>query len=148
MDVVAQSGPTFACDPMDCPLPGSSVHRILQARIIEWVAMPSSRGSFQPRDWTQVSFTAGRFFTCRATSHLYHPFKKKKLFLWKTSTYVKLRNHWTPITHNLALTVTNYWSTFSSVLLPHALHIQDHSEANPRHFIIAFVNISERISES
>ena len=38
------------CNPMDCSLPGSSVHRILQARILEWVAMPSSRGSSQPRD--------------------------------------------------------------------------------------------------
>ena len=44
-----QSCPTL-CDPMDCSLPGSSVHGILQARILEWVAMPSSRGSSQPRD--------------------------------------------------------------------------------------------------
>ena len=41
---------------------------ILQARILEWVAMPSSRGSSQPRDRTQVSHIAGRFFTVRATS--------------------------------------------------------------------------------
>ena len=38
------------CDPMDCNLPGSSVHGILQARLLEWVVMPSSRGSSQPRD--------------------------------------------------------------------------------------------------
>ena len=50
-------------DPMDCSLPGSSVHRILQARILEWVAIPFSRGSSQPRDQTQVSHIAGRFFT-------------------------------------------------------------------------------------
>ena len=43
------------CDLMYYSLPGSSVHGILQARILEWVAMPSSRGSSQPRDWTQVS---------------------------------------------------------------------------------------------
>ena len=43
------------CSPMDCSLPGSSVHGILQARILEWVAMPSSRGSFQPRDQTCIS---------------------------------------------------------------------------------------------
>ena len=43
------------CDPMDCSPPGSSVHGILQARILEWVVMPSSRGSSQPRDWSQVS---------------------------------------------------------------------------------------------
>ena len=53
----------WLCDPMDCSLPGSSVHGILQARILEWVAMPSSRGSSQPRDRTQVFYTAGRFFT-------------------------------------------------------------------------------------
>ena len=42
------------CDPMDCSLPSSSVHRLLQARILEWVAMPSSRESFWPRDRTQT----------------------------------------------------------------------------------------------
>ena len=53
------------CDPMDCSPPGSSVHGILQARILEWIAIPFSRGSFWPRDWTCVSWgccTAGRFF--------------------------------------------------------------------------------------
>ena len=48
------------CDPMDCSLPGSSVHGILQARILEWVAIPFSRGSSQSRDQTQVSCIAGR----------------------------------------------------------------------------------------
>ena len=55
------------CDPMDCSPPGSSVHGILQARILEWVAMPSSRGSSQARDWTQVSCTAGGLFTIWTT---------------------------------------------------------------------------------
>ena len=54
-------------DPMDYILPGSSVHGILQAKILEWVAMRSSRGSSQPRDQTQVSHIAGRFFTSWAT---------------------------------------------------------------------------------
>ena len=44
-----------------------SVHGILQDRILEWVAFPFSRGSSQPRDWIQVSFIAGRFFTSWAT---------------------------------------------------------------------------------
>ena len=57
-----QSCPT-PCDPMNCSLPGSSVHGILQAGILEWVAMPSSRRSFQPRDRTHVSCVAGGFFT-------------------------------------------------------------------------------------
>ena len=52
---------------MDCSLPVSSVHGILQARILEWIAMPSSRGSSWRRDWTQVSCTAGRFFAVWAT---------------------------------------------------------------------------------
>ena len=52
---------------MDCSLSGSSVHGILQARILEWVAISSSRGSSWPRDWTWVSQTAGRFFTLWAT---------------------------------------------------------------------------------
>ena len=50
------------CDPMDY-----TVHGILQARILEWVAFPFSRGSSEPRDRTQVSHTAGRFFTSWAT---------------------------------------------------------------------------------
>ena len=45
----------FLCDPVDCSLPGSSVHGILQARILEWVAVSSSRGSSQPRDQALVS---------------------------------------------------------------------------------------------
>ena len=51
------------CDPVDCAPPGSSVHGILQARILEWVAMPSSRGASRPGDPTQVSLIAGKFFT-------------------------------------------------------------------------------------
>ena len=48
-----QSCPAL-CDPMDCSPPGSSVHGVLQARILEWVVMPSSRGSSQPRDRTCI----------------------------------------------------------------------------------------------
>ena len=46
------------CDPMGCNLPGSSVHGILQARILEWVTVPSSRGSFQLSDQTRVSYVS------------------------------------------------------------------------------------------
>ena len=58
---VAQPCPTF-CNPMDY-----RIHEILQARILEWIAFAFSRGSSQPRDRTQVSFIAGRFFTSWAT---------------------------------------------------------------------------------
>ena len=60
--LVTQSCPTL-CDPMDCSPPGSAVHGILQARILEWVAIPFSRGSSPPRNWTQVSWIAVGFFT-------------------------------------------------------------------------------------
>ena len=64
------------CDPVNCSLPGSSVHGILQARILEWVAIPFSRGSLQPRDWTWVSQITGRFFTIWDTREAY----KKRYF--------------------------------------------------------------------
>ena len=55
------------CDPMVCSLPGSYVHGIFQARILEWVAISFSRKSSQPRDWTRVSRIVGRRFTIWAT---------------------------------------------------------------------------------
>ena len=58
---VTQSCPTL-CDPMDY-----TVHGILQARTLEWVAVPVTRGSSQPRYQIQVSCIAGRFFTSSAT---------------------------------------------------------------------------------
>ena len=60
--LVAQLYPTI-CDPMDLSPPGSSVHGIFQAGILEWVAISFSRGTSWPRDRTWVSYTAGRFFT-------------------------------------------------------------------------------------
>ena len=69
---------------MDCILPGSSVHGILQATIREWVAMPSSRGSSWPRDWTQVSCIAGRSLTVWATG--------EALCCW--GTHVSLHPSW------------------------------------------------------
>ena len=78
---VAQSCPTL-CDPMDCSLPGFSVHGIFQARVLEWVAISFSRGSSWPRDWTQVSCIAGRRFTLWATReaqlYLQRPFIPNK----------------------------------------------------------------------
>ena len=59
--LVTQSCPTL-CDPMNSSSPGSSVHRNFQARVLEWVVIPFSRGSSQPRDQTQVSCIVGRFF--------------------------------------------------------------------------------------
>ena len=61
-----QSCPTL-CDPIDCNPPGSSVHGILQARILEWVAISYSRGSSRPRDRTQISYVS-----CIGSQVLYH----------------------------------------------------------------------------
>ena len=69
--LVAQSSLTL-CDPMDYRPPGYSVLGILQAGILEWVAIPFSRRSSRPRDRIQVSYTAGRFFTIWATREAPH----------------------------------------------------------------------------
>ena len=72
------------CNPMDCSPPGSSVHGILQARILEWVVIPSSRASSQPRDSTCVSFIssiAGRFFTSQAPGK--HKVERKEEKEWR-----------------------------------------------------------------
>ena len=66
---ITQSCPTF-CDPVDYSPPGSSVHGVLQARVLEWVAISFSRGSSQPRDRTQVSHIAGRCFNLWATKEV------------------------------------------------------------------------------
>ena len=64
--LVAQLCPILR-NPMNCGPPCAFVHGILQPRILEWVVIPFSRGSSRPRDQTQVSCIAGRFFTTRAT---------------------------------------------------------------------------------
>ena len=64
--LVTQLWPTL-WDPVNCSPLGSSVHGLLQAGILEWVAMPSSRGSSQPRNHTRLSCIAGGFFTSWAT---------------------------------------------------------------------------------
>ena len=60
------------CDPMDCSLSGSFVRGFLQARILEWVAIPFCKRSSQPRDQTQVLCTEGRFFTSEPSGSPYH----------------------------------------------------------------------------
>ena len=119
---VAQLCPIL-CDPMDYSLPGSSVHGILQARILEWVVISFSRGSFQPRNRTQVSCTAGRFFTLWATRET------------PPSPWVSLF----PETHNIEIkpinnpTITSEWSseknTHMSLILNHKLEMIKLSES-------------------
>ena len=69
---VTQSCPTL-WNPMDCSLPGSSVHGIFQAIVLEWIAISFSRGSSQPRDWTWVSRIVDRLFTIWATREVLCP---------------------------------------------------------------------------
>ena len=83
---------------MDCSPPGSSVHGILQARILEWVAFSFSRGSSWPRDWTQVSRIRGRCFNLWATREVEmlkkKPFRLKiKISLWLVYTG-RDKEHW------------------------------------------------------
>ena len=82
--LVAELCPTL-CHPMGCSSPGSSIHGIFQARILEWVAIAFSRGSSQPRDETWVSCTAGRFFTNWATREA--PYKSTILMKFQSTSY-------------------------------------------------------------
>ena len=63
--------------------PGSSVHGVLQAKILEWIAILFSRGSSQPRDWTLVSCIAGGFFTLWAT---------RETLIWENNRYMHMYN--------------------------------------------------------
>ena len=84
------SCPTL-CNPMDCSPPGSFVHGIHQARTLEWVAMPSSRGSSWPRDWICVSCIAGRFFTTEPLGKpLHHSSFVLESSVWTESYSVEL----------------------------------------------------------
>ena len=81
---VVQLCPTL-CDLTDCSPPGSSVHGILQARILKWVAIPFSRGSSQPRGWTWISCIAGRFFTIWATKTFLYKWTRQRLHVTRGS---------------------------------------------------------------
>ena len=87
---VAQSCQTI-CDPMDC-----SVHGILQTRILEWVAVPFSRGSSQPRQRTQVSCIAGGFFTSWPTREALNMNTENldNLTYWKNYWVSRWISHW------------------------------------------------------
>ena len=82
--LVTQSYPTL-CISMDCSPPGSPVHGILQARILEWVAIPFFRGYSWPRDQTQVSYTAGRCLTVWATRKTYVQNRISNVFILPTN---------------------------------------------------------------
>ena len=87
--LVAQSCPTL-CNPMACSPPGSSVHGIIQARILEWVAMPFSRGSSWPRIWTRISYISRQILY--HLSHQGSPWHFKEYF--KSLPFSTLPSPW------------------------------------------------------
>ena len=97
---VVQSCPTL-CDPMDY-----TVHGILQARILEWVAFPFSGGSFWPRDRTRVSCIVGGFFTIWTTREALFTFVLNSAFMYPRH-WVTYNNRWMVLTALLATGLKN-----------------------------------------
>ena len=101
-------------DPMDCSLPGSSVHGILQAVIREWAVIPFSRGYSPPRDWIWVSCTAGRFFLVWAPIY-----QKDKCTPGLTAALITIAKTWKqlncPSTDDW-IKMQNYIYTYDSIL--------------------------------
>ena len=91
---VKSLSPVRLCDPMDCSLLGFSVHGILQARVLEWVAISFSRGSSRPRSWTQVPHTAGRCLTLGAT--IFETDNKQVCVAWRALLNTPWRSIWGP----------------------------------------------------
>ena len=98
------------CDPIDCTPPGSSIHGILQARILESIAMPPSRGSSPPRDWTQVPCIAGRLFTMWTTREGAREATREFALARICKTQEKSVKNFcvlSPITYNITITIGN-----------------------------------------
>ena len=120
---VTQSCPTF-CDPMDYSQPDSSIHGILQARILEWIAISFSRGSSRPRDRTLVSRIEGRCFNLWAyrmillLSHQCYCILK---MCWKVMDNVFVHRYYflhCPSKHvfcNVAIIILKYLSLYSTL---------------------------------
>ena len=105
------------CNPMDCSLPGSPIHGIFQARVLEWVAISFSRGSFWPRNWIQVSHIAGRCFylwafvlllektlespsDCKEIQPVHPKGKQFRIFIEKTDVEAETPILWPPDAKN------------------------------------------------
>ena len=133
--VRAQSCLTL-CDPMDCSPPGSFVHQISQARILEWVSISSSRGSSRPRDRTCISCMVGGFFTTEppgksAVKQVLAPLDGLILYLLLLHpNAVKYTSHWLSLTRKppsyppaLLLSTFNSW-----MVSDHLLSLQNSSQ--------------------
>ena len=120
------------CDPMDCSPSGSSVHGLLQTRILEWGAMPSSRGSSQPRDWTSVSyvFHVGRrsffFLLAPPGKSIVKSTTDVKKWFWVTSFPFRLSG-----LEGMLRLPWRWWLLFSELLEPSFLI----------HFLIVLANM-------
>ena len=91
------------CSPMDCGPPGSSVHGILQARILERTAMLSSRGSSQPRDQTHISFVS-----CIGRWVLYHSSYLESLSSWNISHKLRMQSSKIKVKEHGSLTLLSF----------------------------------------
>ena len=115
------------CNPRDYSPPGSSVHGIIQARTLEWVAIPFSRASSQPRDGTQVSCIAGRFFIIRAT--------REALEYGKIYTYTHTHTHRILLSHkkecNSAIS--------SNIELENVIHSEVSQTKKYKHYMVSVV---------
>ena len=120
--LVAQSCGTL-CDPVDCSPWGSSVHGILQERILEWVAIPFSRGSSSLRDRMRVSCIAGRFFTIGATREVLGQIKTgaSTLIPFICHLFIYLYIYHLSLYHICLLII--YISTYSGIYLSLIYHI-------------------------
>ena len=112
------------CNLMDCSMPGSSVHEILQARMLEWIAISFSRSSFPPRDQTWVSYIAGGFFTNWATREAKIHLKIHPNPVWKVSTKIWL-SFTVPSIIMALLSSKLYGQNFLSYLCPLSLRHPD-----------------------
>ena len=89
------------CNTMDCNQPGSSVHGILQTRVLEWVAISLSSGSSPIRNWTHISLIAGRFFTSRTTREALQYSLSFLLFLFSVLSFsTRIPDLWRPSLHH------------------------------------------------
>ena len=91
--LVAKSCPTH-CDPVDCSPPGSSVHGIFQARMLEWISISFSRGSSWPKDRTCASCIAGRFFTAEPQWEAHRMDTLKHIYSVEYYTAIQMKSHY------------------------------------------------------
>ena len=116
---------------MDCSPPGSSLHGILQARVLEWVAISFSRESSWCRDQTRVSCIPGRRFYLWATreAHISDTCRSKE---------TNKINH-----HHGSTTQLNSYQHMTNIVYPYSPLLPQYLKTNPRHYIISSVNTSE-----